>query len=69
MTEVIKGYIMQALFYYVVGDPFCDNHQCRLFNAHWQEDLIRAQLKTDADCHSEFCSLHQKVVKDIARRL
>jgi hypothetical protein len=44
LTEVMKGYVMQALFYHVTGDPFCEDRGCRLYNAHWQEEVIGAQL-------------------------
>lgn len=57
-TEVVKGYAMQALFYYLVGDPFCRDRNCRLYNAHWQEDVIQAQLKS----LYEFCSFHQQIL-------
>jgi len=55
LTEVIKGYIAQALFFHITGDPFCPRKTCRLFNAHWQEDLIRAQIASGA-----FCNRHTK---------
>jgi len=35
ITEVLKGYALQALFYHITGDPFCDDINCRLYNAHW----------------------------------
>ena len=44
LTEAMKGYVMQALFYHVTGDPFCEDRGCRLYNAHWQEEVIGAQL-------------------------
>jgi len=53
LTEVMKGYAAQALFYHMTGEPFCQDNTCRLYNAHWQEDLIRAQLTGD-----DFCSEH-----------
>jgi len=49
-TEVAKGYAMQALFYAVTGEPFCDDPHCRLFNAHWQREVIAAQLQGDTYC-------------------
>lgn len=58
MTELVKGYVMQALFYHMTGDPFCTDRSCRLFNAHWQEELIRAQSGNGVG----FCSVHQKVL-------
>ena len=54
LTEVAKGYAMQAFFYASVGDPFCEDKSCRLYNAHWQEELIFAQLGSGY----EFCPRH-----------
>lgn len=59
MTEVMKGYCMQAFFYYAFGNPFCNNPECRLYNAHWQEEVIRAQLKADY----EFCPAHEQALR------
>ena len=56
LTEVMKGYVMQAVSYHLFGDPFCSEPECRLFNAHWQEELIRAQLTAP-----EFCEKHRKL--------
>ncbi len=42
LTEVSKGYIMQAVFYSLTGNPFCEDKGCRLYNAHWQEELLFA---------------------------
>jgi hypothetical protein len=53
LPEVTKGYLLQALFYHVTGDPFCTDRDCRLFNAHWQEEVIHAQLRPGADLCSE----------------
>ena len=58
MTEVMKGYAMQALLGHVLGYPFCDDRDCRLFNAHWQEELIRAQLGGAY----EFCPRHREML-------
>lgn len=60
-TEVMKGYAMQALFYYLMADPFCRNKNCRLYNAHWQEDVIHAQLKSPY----EFCPFHREVLNSL----
>ena len=59
LTEVIKGYVMQAVFYSLTGDPFCQDKGCRLYNAHWQEELIFAQLENEY----EFCPRHTKILK------
>ncbi|MFH0813666.1 MAG: DUF6775 family putative metallopeptidase, partial [Pseudomonadota bacterium] len=45
LQEVIKGYLLQVLFYHITGDPFCNDNECRLFNAHWQEEMIHAQMR------------------------
>lgn len=59
LTEVMKGYVMQAIFYHLTGDPFCDDRNCRLYNAHWQEELINAQLESEY----EFCAYHEEALK------
>lgn len=64
LTGVLKGYIAQAIFFYIYGEPFCKNKGCRLFNAHWQEDLIYSQLKIAA-----FCKKHQALLKAIRSQL
>ena len=60
LTEVMKGYVMQAVFYSLTGDPFCEDKGCRLYNAHWQEDLIFAQLESGY----EFCQRHTNFLKN-----
>jgi len=61
LTEVMKGYAMQAVFYSLIGDPFCEDKGCRLYNAHWQEELIFAQLGREY----EFCPRHAKLLEDV----
>jgi len=58
LTEVLKGYAMQAVFYHFFGEPFCDDPDCKLFNAHWQEEMIRAQLRSE----KEFCRGHERIL-------
>lgn len=57
MTEVVKGYISQAIFFYISGEPFCRNKKCRLYNAHWQSDLIYSQIKS-----GKFCLQHNRLL-------
>lgn len=59
LTEVMKGYAMQAVFYSLTGEPFCEDKGCRLYNAHWQEELIFAQLGSEY----EFCARHRKFLE------
>ncbi len=59
-TEVLKGYVLQAFFYHATGDPFCSNPDCRLFNAHWQEEMIQSQLSS-----GELCEQHRSLLKGL----
>jgi len=61
LTELLKGYTMQAVFYHLSAEPFCDHPDCRLFNAHWQKEMIRAQLTSPED----FCNNHREVLREI----
>ena len=64
LSEVMKGYAMQALSYHLVGDPFCQDKGCRLYNAHWQEELIFAQLGSGY----EFCGQHARILDSLHRK-
>ena len=46
------GYALQALFFFISeGKPFCNDINCRLYNAHWQEELIYSQIQSKRLCH------------------
>lgn len=64
LTEVAKGYVLQAIFHHIFGDPFCNDKNCRLFNAHWQEEVIQAQLESGARC-----PFHQSLLQQLALSL
>jgi Probable metallopeptidase family (DUF6775) len=55
---VVKGYALQAIFYYLTGQVFCQSKDCMLYNAHWQEDLIHSQIKIGT-----LCDHHQKILE------
>lgn len=59
INDVMKGIILQCIFYQGTGYPFCERKDCRLYNAHWQEDLIKSQTLRD----SGLCSRHRRVLK------
>ena len=40
MQEVAHGYVMQAVFHFETGEAFCTDAGCRLYNSHWQSDVI-----------------------------
>ena len=61
LTDVLKGYAAQALFYYLLGYPFCEDRNCRLFNAHRQSELLQAQLFSPY----AFCARHRAVLDQL----
>jgi len=62
MTEVLKGYASMATFYQFFGEAFCSDKNCRLYNAHWQEELLRAQLSRPG-----FCNYHEGLRKSLVK--
>jgi len=62
-SEIVKGLGLQAVMYHLTLGPFCDKKSCRLFNAHWQEDLIRSQAGSPG-----LCSAHAKLVKKLGEK-
>ena len=63
LTEVAKGFVMQAIFYQWAGEGFCPDRDCRLFNAHWQEELLHSQLESPR----EFCPRHEELIARLKR--
>lgn len=63
INEVIKGLALQAVMYHLTLDPFCDDKRCRLYNAHWQEDLIASQLKR----RNGLCDRHRAQIQTLGR--
>lgn len=59
LDKIIQGYAMQAIFYHITGEPFCEFLDCRLYNAHWQADLLHSQLE-----FGKLCPRHQKIIDD-----
>jgi len=50
LTEVAKGYALQAAVYHVTKEAFCEIPTCRLFNAHWQSELLASQIESGRLC-------------------
>ena len=59
LSEIIEGYFLQAIMYYETGDVFCEDKECRLYNAHWQKELLESQL------NKKFCKKHEENIKKI----
>jgi hypothetical protein len=54
------GYAIQALFFFITeGDPFCNDINCRLYNARWQEELLQSQTQNKRLCNKHNALLHQ----------
>jgi len=58
LFEIAEGYILQAIMYYETGDVFCEDSDCRLYNAHWQKDLLRTQIG-----NKKFCNKHRQTLE------
>ncbi|MCE9618235.1 MAG: hypothetical protein K8Q88_07780, partial [Nitrosarchaeum sp.] len=58
LSKIIEGYLLQAIFYFETGEAFCEKTECRLFNAHWQKDLLYSQLE-----NGKLCETHQQLLK------
>jgi hypothetical protein len=67
MTEIVVGYALQAVLYAATGDPFCSDPNCRFYDAHYQTDLIRAQLQGDRFCENHTALLEKLGAKPGAR--
>lgn len=57
LGKVVEGYCLQALFYYLSGEPFCEILDCRLHNAHWQHDLLHSQIE-----YGKLCQRHKNIL-------
>ena len=62
ITEVMKGYALQCAFNAITSEPFCEVRRCRLFDSHWQSELIEAQLGGD-----RFCKRHKDMLTAVRR--
>lgn len=60
ITEVIKGYMLMGVFYYLFGEAFCRDVRCRLYNAHTHEELVEAQIRSGM-----LCSTHKKMLDSL----
>ena len=63
MIEVVKGLVLQAIMFHLLLEPFCERRGCRLFNAHWQEDLVWSQITS-----AKLCKKHAKQLSALSRR-
>jgi len=57
LSKIIEGYLLQSIFYFETGESFCKDRHCRLFNAHWQSDLLHSQIEVN-----DFCKVHKEIL-------
>jgi len=62
IAEVLKGLSLQSVAYHTTLEPFCDVKSCRLFNAHWQEELIRSQI-----IEGKLCRKHAPLFRSLGK--
>jgi hypothetical protein len=63
MTQVVTGYVLQAIAFWRTGSAFCPTPTCRLYNARRQEELLRAQSSPEA----RLCPEHEAVFAALRR--
>jgi hypothetical protein len=62
ITGASINYALQAIFFFITGgEPFCNNKDCRLYNAHWQEELINTIEK------GVLCSHHRNLANKFVK--
>lgn len=63
LTQVATGYVIQAIFFFLTnGNPFCSEYPCRLFNSHWQEELIYTQV-----INPVLCEEHLRILSEAGK--
>jgi hypothetical protein len=51
-TDALKGYVLAAVDFLATGTAFCADERCRLYDAHRQPGVVRAQLRDPAFCEA-----------------
>jgi hypothetical protein len=64
LHKITEGYLLQCIVYYETGEAFCEDKECRLFNAHWQKDLFYSQIEK-----RRFCKRHSKIMNDLRNQV
>jgi hypothetical protein len=63
VNDVLKSLALQAVLFHMTLKPFCNHPDCRLFNAHWQEELVRTHVKGGG-----LCRRHERLLRQLGNR-
>ncbi|HKQ32960.1 MAG TPA: DUF6775 family putative metallopeptidase [Thermodesulfobacteriota bacterium] len=44
-SPIMCSYALQAVYYELIGNEFCGDAGCCLYNSHWQEEVLRIQYE------------------------
>ncbi len=58
ITDILYSYTLQVIFHFLTGESFCLDKNCCLYNSHWQEEVLSAQLRGD------LCNNHKRIIKE-----
>jgi len=59
ITRIAKGIALQTVLWANGYYPFCKHRTCKLYDAHWQEELIKSQMS------GKLCKMHATIIKRI----
>ncbi len=68
MTPILGSYALQAVAHEASGVEFCDDKACCLYNSHWQEEVLSAQLdgklcRKHRDTMSGLSVIHDRAIR------
>jgi hypothetical protein len=64
LHKIAEGYLLQCIMYYETGEAFCEDKECRMFNAHWQKDLFYSQIE-----NRKFCKKHSEIMDELKNQI
>lgn len=44
-SSIMCSYALQAVYYDLTGNEFCEDPGCCLYNSHWQEEVLNVQYR------------------------
>lgn len=59
LPTCVASALLQALAYADLGDPFCEDGDCRLYNPHWQEELLATMARR------RLCERHREWIREL----